>query len=256
MVGVRTVALIERRPDISRNLFTRYWRDVHGVLAARIPGFERYVQYHVTPAEGHGEGQNFEGIALVTFTKESDRDGLANSSVTRHIHRDEQNVFRRALLYNLEAEGFKAGAGKVEESGSVEAFYLVPAGRDAAKVQSTLRMARCRRCDCYDLRSGDPSAWNNTDADDGGSGLRFTHLLHVAWANVETSQKAKEMVDATIGVYDVDEMHVMVEHGYPTPVGLRGLDAVRTIEEANAVNQLASPVVADVYGSHLARPDG
>ena len=35
-----TVALIERKPGITRSLFTRYWRDVHGVMAARIPGFE------------------------------------------------------------------------------------------------------------------------------------------------------------------------------------------------------------------------
>lgn len=102
MVGVTTVALIERRRDISRDLFSRYWRDVHGVMAVRIPGFASYIQYHVTPASIHSPP--FEGIAIVTFAKEDDRQGLVTSEVTQHIHRDEQNVFRRAFLYNLDGE--------------------------------------------------------------------------------------------------------------------------------------------------------
>jgi hypothetical protein len=40
----------------------------------------------------------------------------------------------------------------------------------------------------------------------------------------------------------------MVDNGRPTHVGLRGLDAVRTINEANATNQLDDEVVAAVYG--------
>ena len=35
------------------------------------------------------------------YLTEADRAGLIHSEVTQHIHRDEQNVFCRALLYNL-----------------------------------------------------------------------------------------------------------------------------------------------------------
>ena len=97
MGGVSTVALIERRPDISRSLFSRYWRDVHGVMAARIPGFNFYTQHHVTPVDPDTEP--FEGIAIVTYRSADDRAGLIHSEVTQHIHRDEQNVFRRALAF-------------------------------------------------------------------------------------------------------------------------------------------------------------
>jgi hypothetical protein len=64
MVGVTTIALLERKPSLSRPLFTRYWRDVHGVMAARIPGFESYTQYHVTPMTNIGSEaiEPFEGI--------------------------------------------------------------------------------------------------------------------------------------------------------------------------------------------------
>src|SRR3546814_13347860 len=97
MGGVTTGALIERRPDISRSLFTRYWRDVHGVLAARIPGFDRYTQHHVSPLDPAAEP--FEGIAIVTYRTEEDRAGLIHREVTPHIHRAEQNAIRRPALY-------------------------------------------------------------------------------------------------------------------------------------------------------------
>jgi len=129
MVSLTTVALLERKPDISRSLFTRYWRDVHGVMAARIPGFESYIQYHVTPLNDTGASivEPFEGVAIVTFADAKDRAGLANSDISQYIQRDEQNVFRRALLYNLEAganQTLRAGDGRAAEH---SAFVLVPA---------------------------------------------------------------------------------------------------------------------------------
>jgi hypothetical protein len=44
----------------------------------------------------------------------------------------------------------------------------------------------------------------------------------------------------------------MVKDGRATPVGLRGLDAVKTIEEAGADNQLTDAVVRAVYGTSAA----
>jgi hypothetical protein len=43
------------RPDVPPELSYRYWRDVHGPLAARIPGLFQYRQRHLGPIEsGHG----------------------------------------------------------------------------------------------------------------------------------------------------------------------------------------------------------
>lgn len=39
------------RSDVSEELAYRYWRDVHGVWAARTPGFRQYRQFHLDPAE-------------------------------------------------------------------------------------------------------------------------------------------------------------------------------------------------------------
>ena len=238
MGGVSTVALIERRPDISRSLFTRYWRDVHGVMAARIPGFDRYTQHHVTPLDPGAEP--FEGIAIVTYRSEEDRAGLIHSEVTQHIHRDEQNVFRRALLYNL-GEGASRHIGGSADAEGQDMFVVARAGDDidadlAALDHLPLYLA------VYDLTGGDPAGWNETDA----SGRVFTSLLHGIWPDRDSAIAAASMCNGA--AYLLDERHVMVEGGRPTPVGLRGLDAVKTIKEAGADNQLSAAVVRAVYG--------
>lgn len=247
MVGVTTVALIERKPGISRDLFTRYWRDVHGVMAARIPGFDTYTQYHVTPAR---EGQEpFEGIAIVTFASEDDRQGLVTSEVTRHIHRDEQNVFRRALLYNLDG-GARRVSGDGDRKQPPSLFFVVPQGRDPDQIKQHVAASGPAFCDSYDLTSGDPASWNDTDADDGGHGRRFVAVIH---AQCHDNPLIDDLVREGVAIYRLDEAHVMVEGGFPTPIGLRGLDSVRTIVEAGADNQLAREVVHAIYGSALAR---
>ena len=43
--SVSTIALLQRKDGLSDSLFSRYWRDVHGVLAARIPGFWSYTHF-------------------------------------------------------------------------------------------------------------------------------------------------------------------------------------------------------------------
>ncbi len=240
MVGVTTVALIERRPDISRSLFSRYWRDVHGVMAARIPGFDRYTQHHVTPI---GDAAPFEGIAIVSYRDEANRAGLATSEVTQHIHRDEQNVFRRALLYNLSAGADRVIVG--EAPAGYERFLVIAGDSgDLAEAIARLR-ATARYLAAYDLTTGDPTGWNDTET---GEGERYEALLHAGW----DSDAAADAAVAEGGGYRLDARYVMVDDGRPTPLGLRGLDAVRTIEEAGAANQLEPAVVRAVYGAAFA----
>ena len=43
-------------------------------MAARIPGFDFYVQHHVTQIAGDNGDIAFEGIAVVRFASEADRD--------------------------------------------------------------------------------------------------------------------------------------------------------------------------------------
>lgn len=253
-----TVALLERKQRISRSLFSRYWRDVHGVMAARIPGFDSYTQNHVTPLTdvGSRDPEPFEGIAIVTFVDEAHRQGLADSKITRHIHRDEQNVFRRALLYNLGRGASRALSGQSPMGDGVELFFVIPDGTDSIAFAQLLESPGVLSIHLHDLSGGDPAGWNDTDVDDGGSGRQFAALVHGCWKDEgDALSAARNAIAATKGAvaaYRLDERHVMVEHGRPTPVGLRGLDAVRTIMEAGALNQLEADVVEDIYGVRIA----
>ncbi len=53
---VKAIYLIRRKPGMSATDFHRYWREVHGAIAARIPGMRRYVQCHATADDAEYDG--------------------------------------------------------------------------------------------------------------------------------------------------------------------------------------------------------
>jgi uncharacterized protein (TIGR02118 family) len=63
---VKAIYLIRRKPGMSAEDFHRYWREVHGPIAARIPGLRRYVQCHSIDA-GFGDAPEYDGAAEVWF---------------------------------------------------------------------------------------------------------------------------------------------------------------------------------------------
>lgn len=247
-----TIALLERKTSISRDLFSRYWRDVHGVMAARIPGFESYVQHHVAPMADVGSDmvEPFEGIAVVSFARPEDRAGLIHSEVTRHIHRDEQNVFRRALLYNLESVDSQFFGPAIAPDGE-SVFLVVPQGVDGIAIADDLAAEGAIRVDLHDLRHADPAGWNETDVEEGGASRLFAFVIQ-SWWDGDATDAIRRIVAAaqgSIACYRTEARYPMVEQGRPTQIGLRGLDAVRTIEEAMAVNQQQPEVLRAIYGS-------
>src|SRR3990172_2531575 len=40
----KVIYVLHRRPDMGPGEFRRYWREVHGPIAARMPGLRKYVQ--------------------------------------------------------------------------------------------------------------------------------------------------------------------------------------------------------------------
>ena len=61
---VKAIYLIRRKPGMSVEDFHRYWREVHGAIAARIPGMRRYVQCH---AIANASGDDWDGAAEAWF---------------------------------------------------------------------------------------------------------------------------------------------------------------------------------------------
>lgn len=64
--------LIRRKPDWSAQEFRRYWREVHGPLAAKLPGLRRYEQNHVTDSVQRGIAfergpEHLDGFSMLWF---------------------------------------------------------------------------------------------------------------------------------------------------------------------------------------------
>ena len=62
----KVIFVLHRRPDMDREEFRRYWRDIHGPIAARMPGLRRYVQNYAVPGAAAGDPP-CDGIAELWF---------------------------------------------------------------------------------------------------------------------------------------------------------------------------------------------
>ncbi len=282
MKAVTTIALLSKKQSISTRLFSKYWRDVHGILAARIPGFDSYTQYHLGPAIRHmplpkhvasaiPAHQRFHGIAEVTFADATERAGLASSTVAAMIQNDEQNVFKTSLLYNLEPGASRTYLEKPASENASSYFMLL--GRSAQASANALIAATeqhlipaltqqpgISRVRMHRLSSGDPSLWSTAGVENQltpdtafdaviqitGDGAPGT-LAEIQDARASTPAEFFHSI-GKLHLYQAKARHVMVEHGRPTHLGLRGLDALQTIIAAGASNQLEDALVHSIYG--------
>lgn len=65
--ALKKIAFLVRRPDLSHEQFTRHWREQHGPVVARSPGYERYrlgyAQNHVLGTTPVGQPFPWSGMA-------------------------------------------------------------------------------------------------------------------------------------------------------------------------------------------------
>ncbi|MFR9800902.1 EthD domain-containing protein [Pseudonocardia sp. RS010] len=66
--GVKSIEFVARRADLPCSEFRRYWREVHGPLAARIAPIQGYVQSHCLPScYTAGAAPRWDGLATTWF---------------------------------------------------------------------------------------------------------------------------------------------------------------------------------------------
>lgn len=260
MTAVTTVALLRRKDGMDTGLFCKYWRDVHGMLATRIPGFRSYVQYHLAAGQ-HDAG--LDGIAVVDFDSEEQRGGLASSEVAGLIREDEVNLFQSSLLYNLPAgadtlwhhpgaeqspltHGFVLLRGSPELSAEASVELLEQVLRQQPGIQRIRRFA---------LNKGEAGHWKTPGVDNQLSDdNRFDLMLQISAAGtlpvdaIERAVQALPSMRARVQLYPVQAAYAMVTDGRPTHLGLRGLDVLQTIEAADAGNQLEAGLLRCLYG--------
>jgi len=90
--GVMNVEFLTRRSGMAVDEFQRYWREVHGPLAARIATVRRYVQSHTRRAayEG-GRTPRWDGVALTWFDDTAAMRASAASDEYARVRADEPN---------------------------------------------------------------------------------------------------------------------------------------------------------------------
>jgi hypothetical protein len=109
-LGVCGAVTLKR--GLPRELCGRYWRDVHGTLAARAAGpIYQYRQHHLDRCEGGfwqpvggitydcpAQGQ-VDGLAETTFLDEQARQRYGDSHIYPQLLGDEQYCFARSVMY-------------------------------------------------------------------------------------------------------------------------------------------------------------
>jgi uncharacterized protein (TIGR02118 family) len=88
---IKSVEFVTRRADLSVEAFQRYWRDVHGPIAATIPVLRRYVQSHALPESYARRRPPCDGIAVTWFDS---TEAMRHSATTEEYARtraDEPN---------------------------------------------------------------------------------------------------------------------------------------------------------------------
>jgi uncharacterized protein (TIGR02118 family) len=64
---IKLVYCITRRPGMTREEFSQYWREVHGPIGRRIPGLRRLVQSHAVAYPAGMMPPSFDGMAELWF---------------------------------------------------------------------------------------------------------------------------------------------------------------------------------------------
>ncbi|MBI4596567.1 MAG: EthD domain-containing protein [Candidatus Tectomicrobia bacterium] len=95
---LKLITFIKRKPGMGVDEFHRYWREVHGQIAKKIPGIRKYIQCHTT-ASGYQDGKEplYDGTAEVWF---DDLEALRRSAGTAEYKAtmaDEANFIDPAL---------------------------------------------------------------------------------------------------------------------------------------------------------------
>ena len=90
--GAKNVEFVTRKPGMAVDEFQRYWRDVHGPLAASIPMIRRYVQSHTRPsAYERGRTPAYDGVAITWFEDTQAMRAAAATAQYARVRADEPN---------------------------------------------------------------------------------------------------------------------------------------------------------------------
>ena len=101
---VKNYELVTKRPDLDRAEFDRYWAQVHGPLAARIPTIRRYVQAHLSPGTREAGTAPYDGLAITWFDDVAAMRAGAATEAYAKTRADEANFLAGELPFVITTE--------------------------------------------------------------------------------------------------------------------------------------------------------
>lgn len=128
---LKKIAFMVRRPDLSHQQFTRHWRQQHGPLVARSPGYERYrrgyAQNHVLGNTPVGQSFPWSGMAEFWLPGEaSNEEDFSSTAIYRdRIAVDERRFIDMGATVSMAA----TETGVVDGHGPVK-VVIAAVGRD------------------------------------------------------------------------------------------------------------------------------
>ena len=238
-----TNGFLDRRDDVSPELFGLYWRDVHGPLAARIDGMHQYWQHHLDAPDASllpgvvaesgidvtvSEAERLEGLAEVTFASEADRGGMGASPAAGQLMEDEQNIFKGTYLHSSVAGNTRTlvDHGPGIPQGEREAYHAIlliaenensdsQAFRDLVTSDITAPLAAAEDVVKvrYHLFEGyDASGWDTPNVDnDRTQDQAFDAWVEIAFTGRAAAQRALDDIGATLASPDL----IAAIHAYP-----------------------------------------
>lgn len=101
---VKNFEVVTKLPGMDRADFDRYWAQVHGPLAARIPTILRYEQAHLAPGFRDSGRAPFDGLAITWWDDVAAMRAGAAAEVYAATRADEQNFLDGELPFIIATE--------------------------------------------------------------------------------------------------------------------------------------------------------
>ena len=239
-----TNGMLDRKDALTSDLFYRYWRDVHGPLAARITGIHQYWQHRLGEPDGSllpdavreagietnvSDADRLEGIAETTFASEEDRAGLGSVPAAGQLFEDERNAFRATYLHGSTTGNTRTVLDRIkdpmpqgaDDRARVQLLFRANEAGDGAAfralVTDTMAPALATADGAMKVRTHlfepyDPSGWDTPGVDnDRTQNQAFDAQIELAFASREELVAALGGIAASLAQPDL----IAGVHAYP-----------------------------------------
>ena len=280
--------LLWKKPGISLEVFDNYWKDVHGPVCARLPGQDRYWQYHVAHNQGgnwslpndytnaSNTSEQFDGIAELTFKSESDRNTWFEAAGI--LMDDERNLFSKAIGYNTSASNSITYVDKIRDGApnsitTLEKYHCLIRKAAGVSINEFRRYLREKLAPVFaqsdrvlKFRLHLFEQIDNSRADAEGvshaeiPGRHYDAAIEVAFSNSLDREILLESEDYQALVEDFPKYikdfkpfgersaYTFVYDGQLTLAGQRSVTVANLIQQIGAVNQIKDNIVSLMTG--------